>query len=48
MTEPSPPGSHAWCSDCPWTDRDLDGLESRAKAHSDEKQHLVHMFEPED
>lgn len=42
---PLPPGSHAWCSepDCEWTDLTPEA-EAKAHAHSESRQHLVHVY----
>ena len=41
-----PAASHSWCSDCEWK---AEGPWShvQAKAHSDDLQHLVHLFVPD-
>lgn len=43
----SPPGSHAWCTDCAWTNR-TDECERFGRIHSDAFQHIVHVYEPEE
>lgn len=44
--EKVPPGSYAWCSDCPWRD-DTSAAGINGKLHCDALQHIVHLWTPD-